>query len=302
MARTYGRIKTSIWDDDDFRQLSEAAQRLYLLLISQPDLSMCGGLTYAPRRWASFSDESGVADIGRAFQELEQGRFILFDPDTEEVVVRTFLRHNDFLSNRNTLLGAARALASLHSKALVAAVANGLGDDARTALARGYATASPSPLPSPFEAPSIRGPNQALDAAQERDGEPAVLNNAFRKDCAEEAVDNDGDRRAADAIQLLAERDLAKLEARRQERIAGGARDRTLAELVAGRSLRDGPLAASLANQDPDLAPPRIANTIEPPEVVTPPAYEPEGIGQGVAPDFAAIREIVRGHGQRDKS
>ena len=52
MARGHGRILTSIWEDGDFLDLDEREQRLYLFLISQPNLNHAGLLDLTLRRWS----------------------------------------------------------------------------------------------------------------------------------------------------------------------------------------------------------------------------------------------------------
>jgi hypothetical protein len=52
MARGHGRILTSIWEDSDFLALDEREQRLYLFLISQPNLNHAGLLPLTLRRWS----------------------------------------------------------------------------------------------------------------------------------------------------------------------------------------------------------------------------------------------------------
>jgi hypothetical protein len=54
MARDYANIVTAIWRDRDFRALTAADQRMYLLLVTQPDISAAG--TLSPR--SCWSDRS----------------------------------------------------------------------------------------------------------------------------------------------------------------------------------------------------------------------------------------------------
>ena len=53
MARSEARIFTSIWKDEDFLALPPSAQRLYMFLLSQDDLTYCGVMPLRERRWAS---------------------------------------------------------------------------------------------------------------------------------------------------------------------------------------------------------------------------------------------------------
>lgn len=99
MARSHARILTAIWQDDDFVSLSAEAQRMFFVLISQPKLSTCGVLDYMPSRLARTSRDSSADDVERAVAELEHRRFVIVDRDTDELLIRTFIR-NDGVCHR----------------------------------------------------------------------------------------------------------------------------------------------------------------------------------------------------------
>ena len=50
MARSEARVLVSIWSDPDWLALTSTAQRAYLLLLSQPKLSLAGCLDWMPQR------------------------------------------------------------------------------------------------------------------------------------------------------------------------------------------------------------------------------------------------------------
>lgn len=99
MARTHARIFTSIWQDPDFVALSPAAQRLFVLILSQPKLTNVGVIDYRPSKWARMADGTTAEDIEDALDELERGLFVVIDYDTEELLVRTFVK-NDGMCDR----------------------------------------------------------------------------------------------------------------------------------------------------------------------------------------------------------
>lgn len=115
MARNHARLLTSIWRNDRFRQLDAGAQRLYMLLISQPDLSTCGVLAYNPKRWASMARDTTVAHIDTASGALVAFGFVAIDHDTDELGVMRFLHHDGVLTQPNILKSAARAYDAIHS-------------------------------------------------------------------------------------------------------------------------------------------------------------------------------------------
>lgn len=99
MAREYARIMTSIWRNQEFRDLSEAQQRAYLMLVCQPDISAAGVLPLRMKRWADMASTSSVDSLAQVFKELEVGRYIAVDWDLEELLIRSFIRWDGGFNN-----------------------------------------------------------------------------------------------------------------------------------------------------------------------------------------------------------
>jgi hypothetical protein len=119
VARGEARIFTSIWDDDAFVALSPNDQRMYLYLVSQPDLSFCGVLSLREKRWArdarGLTVDQVAAALARLAEPLPEGfgqPFLVIDEDTEEVFVRSLIRHDGIWKIPN-LLKSARKDATL---------------------------------------------------------------------------------------------------------------------------------------------------------------------------------------------
>ncbi|MDG9701712.1 hypothetical protein [Streptomyces sp. DH37] len=105
MARGHGRILASIWEDEDFINLEEAEQRLYLFFISQPNLNHAGLLDLTLRRWARKARGLTVAELEKRIATLEEARFVVVDDDTEELLIRSFVR-NDGVWRMPRVMGA----------------------------------------------------------------------------------------------------------------------------------------------------------------------------------------------------
>jgi hypothetical protein len=118
MARSYSRTSTAIWSDDDFRQLTPEAQRLYWLAYSQANIALTGVVPYTVRRWARMSVHTTIADIEKAVAELEERRYVLVDDSTEEMLVRTFARHDGVLKNPKALVGMSNEFEAIDSDEL----------------------------------------------------------------------------------------------------------------------------------------------------------------------------------------
>lgn len=99
----YGKIYKRAWGDRDFKALGAEQQLQYLKLLSQTDISLAGVLTLAPTRWATQTSGLEVADIEAALRDLEAARFIICDRDTQEVLVRSYIRNDELWKSFKTM-------------------------------------------------------------------------------------------------------------------------------------------------------------------------------------------------------
>lgn len=124
MARSYASIKASIWTDPDWRALTPDAQRLYLLLLSQPEITNCGMVPYVPTRWNNMAAGGTVEQLEDALHELEHARFVIVDRDTCEVLIRSFIRHDVVEKQPRILQAAHRQYQELQSVEIRRALAD----------------------------------------------------------------------------------------------------------------------------------------------------------------------------------
>lgn len=94
MTRQYAPLHTEIWNDREFVALSAHAQRLYLLAISQPNITWAGTVPYTARRWATLASDTTAKTISRAAVELAKAGLVMLDENTEEMWVRSFIKYN----------------------------------------------------------------------------------------------------------------------------------------------------------------------------------------------------------------
>lgn len=123
MTRNYANISTAIWRDEDFRALSVGAQHAYFLLATQPDISAAGVLPMTLGRWSSRASNSNIDTLEEALDELVQHRFIFLDRDTEELLVRSFVKWDGGYSNPKRQRVIERAGQEVESDALRRAIA-----------------------------------------------------------------------------------------------------------------------------------------------------------------------------------
>jgi hypothetical protein len=115
MPRSHARISLSIWSDGDWTDLPMAAQWLYAALISQPGINQAGVLDVTARRWALLAADCSGRLIGEALDVLAARRYVVIDSDTEELLVRTFIRNDEVWRQPNTLKNACTAARSVQS-------------------------------------------------------------------------------------------------------------------------------------------------------------------------------------------
>jgi len=126
MARERATINIDIWSDADFRDLTDPAQSLYFKLTTHPKLDYCGVTEFHPGRLAATSKEQTAEQVILAAQELSDHYFIVVDQDTDEVLVRSFLRHDGLLRQPRLAVSAAKAYAAIASNKIRAVVVHEL--------------------------------------------------------------------------------------------------------------------------------------------------------------------------------
>lgn len=126
MARERATINVDIWNDDDWRDLTDPAQALYFKLLTHADLSYCGVGDFRPGRLAAMTKEQRADDVMVAAQELSDAWFIVVDQDTEEVLVRSFLRWDGLLRQPRLAVSAAKAFGAVASNKLRAVIVHEL--------------------------------------------------------------------------------------------------------------------------------------------------------------------------------
>lgn len=119
----HARIKCTIWRDGEFRDLSVDAQWTYQRLLSDSNRNQAGVLALTRKRWASSAAGMTRDRLDAALDELVAGHFVVLDEDTEEVLIRTYIRHNDVASQPNILKAALAQATKIESPLLRAALA-----------------------------------------------------------------------------------------------------------------------------------------------------------------------------------
>lgn len=190
MARSHARILTQIWDNDDFLALSSSPQHIYLMLLSQRDLSLCGVINYNPKRLAGVAQDLTPSRVKRSISVLESRRFVIVDRETDELAIRTFVRHDGVLHQPNVLKAASRAWEAIHSREIRAMVFDALPPPVRAIwpkallkmkaedlarLVRDYEAANSTPEGIPLTLPGTLEGNPSPEPIGERPGNSLSL-------------------------------------------------------------------------------------------------------------------------------
>lgn len=157
MARSFGQIRVDIWRNEGFLDLSTDAQRLYLYLATQSKLSFAGVLSWRPRFAARAARNLTVKMVEEAAGELEAHAFIVLDDQTDELLVRSFIRHDDLMKSPNlakAMLSDWNAIDSDGLRAVVAHEVQRLAEETPELKGLSYVT-------DILEAPS-RNPSETL--------------------------------------------------------------------------------------------------------------------------------------------
>lgn len=123
MAREYARLRVSASDDPDVEELSIEAQWLYFkVLLPHPLLSSCGVVDWRPKHLVRKGKNATVVKILAAAAELERARFLMFDLETEQVLLRSYVRRDELLKNPKMAGAVIKAYHAVASRELQAAL------------------------------------------------------------------------------------------------------------------------------------------------------------------------------------
>lgn len=126
MARTHARIRLDMWADDDYRDLTMGAQWLYEFLLSAPATTFAGVHPWRPGVISGHNRDTSAADIDYFAAELEVGHYVVIDRDTEECLIRSFIKHDGLMKSPNMAKALVKEHAKIGSAALRAVVVDQL--------------------------------------------------------------------------------------------------------------------------------------------------------------------------------
>lgn len=117
-GKDHAEINLAIWGDDDWLDLSPRAQHLYFVLWTSPQLSYCGAGEWHAGRIAAMAQGWTAESVEAAAAELSRHLFLIIDTDTEEFLLRSWIKHDALWKKPNMAVSMANARAALASRKL----------------------------------------------------------------------------------------------------------------------------------------------------------------------------------------
>lgn len=122
MAQDFAPLLRTIWSDEDWRALPMDAQHVYLLLLSHPDRNSAGVLSLTRRKWTRLAADLHPDRLDAAIQVLDDTGFLVVDDDTEEVLVRAYIRRATVYKHIRMMANALREVSEVESERLRSAL------------------------------------------------------------------------------------------------------------------------------------------------------------------------------------
>lgn len=119
----YSKIYKRIWSDPDFIALDARSQQLFFLLLSYPTRNYAGVIPLTIRRWAACTRDGTPENVTEAINALAEAGFVLVDWDTEEGLIRTYIRNDEVYRQPNLMKRALQDVLATSSRVLGAALA-----------------------------------------------------------------------------------------------------------------------------------------------------------------------------------
>lgn len=126
MPRDFAQLKVSMLNDPGFRDLGFRAQHLYLMILGHSTLSYVGVADWRPNRLMPLARDWTPHDFYSGAVELADKAWLVIDSDSEEALVRSFLRHDPVLHQPRLAVSMVKAYDKVASATLRAAVVHEL--------------------------------------------------------------------------------------------------------------------------------------------------------------------------------
>ncbi|HET6627053.1 MAG TPA: hypothetical protein VFG63_11760 [Nocardioidaceae bacterium] len=118
MARDYAKTNLTIWQDPEWRALPWPAQHVYKMFWEHPGLSYCGVVDWRPTKMLGWGDGWNRADLMALVDCLRARHFLVVDEDTEECLVRSWIRFDGVIKQPRLTVSMCNAFGEVGSNDL----------------------------------------------------------------------------------------------------------------------------------------------------------------------------------------
>jgi len=123
MAREYARYLTKTHRDDDWHRLTSLQHDAYMALTSCEDITWAGVVPYAPSRFVGFSaDMANEKKVEKTWAELAERGYLVIDKRAGELLIRTFVKHDNVIAKPNLTKAMIAAYNRVRSQAITQAI------------------------------------------------------------------------------------------------------------------------------------------------------------------------------------
>lgn len=122
MGRDHARIHLDIWGDDDWLDLPADAQCLYMTLYTSPGRTLCGAHEWNVGKIRQRAADWTTERIEAAAEILSERLFLIIDTDTNECLLRSWIKHDGLWRTPNMAVSVANARANVASRTLRAVI------------------------------------------------------------------------------------------------------------------------------------------------------------------------------------
>lgn len=114
----YGKLFSRIWSDPTFTALDARSQQVYAMLLSFSTRNYAGVLPLTIKRWTNATRDATKDNVTAALDQLSSARFTVIDWETEEVLIRSYIRNDEVYRQPNVMKSARKLVLQVESPAL----------------------------------------------------------------------------------------------------------------------------------------------------------------------------------------
>lgn len=122
MAREFSKTNLTIWQDAEWRDLPWPAQHVYKMLWEHPSLSYCGVVDWRPAKLLGWGAGWKREHMDAAIDCLRARHFIVIDDDTEECLIRSWIRWDGLIRQPRLAVSLSKAFAEVGSNVIRGAI------------------------------------------------------------------------------------------------------------------------------------------------------------------------------------